>query len=54
MKYKNNKKKNCGCGCKMKSVEKKHPEPKPSKNPIEPPKQNLDGSNRFGVLLVSR
>ena len=50
MKYKNNKK-NCGCN---KSVEKKHPEPKPSKNPLQPPKQNLDGSNRFGVLSISR
>lgn len=41
MKYKNKVKKN-------RSIEKKHPEPKKPINPICPPKQNLDGSNRFG------
>jgi len=38
---------------KTKSIEKKHPEPKQPKNPMCPPKQNLDGTNRF-VCPVSR
>ena len=42
MKKKNNKK--------NRSIEKKHPEPKYPPNPICPPKPNLDGSNRFGVI----
>lgn len=30
-----------------KNIERKHPSPKKSTNPIKPPKENTDGSNRF-------
>jgi len=30
-----------------KSIEKKHPSPKKSVNPMCPPKENLNGRNRF-------
>ena len=36
-----------------KSIEKKHPSPKRPTNPLKPPKQNLDGTNRF-ISLTSR
>tara|TARA_R100001015_G_C4630186_1_gene191622 strand:- start:506 stop:655 length:150 start_codon:yes stop_codon:yes gene_type:complete len=33
---------------KSKPIEKKHPSPKRPINPVCPPKENLDGTNRFG------
>lgn len=47
-------KKKCKCKeYKTKCIEKKHPSPKRPINPMCPPKQNTDGSNRF-VCPLSR
>ena len=35
-------------------IEKPHKEKKRQKNPMIPPKQNLDGTNRFAFTSISR